>query len=103
MKIKVEGEKIIKAVNGLEGIEIVVEDANDAREAIDLVLRKTNILNDEGSGKMGDLNVTSFQSYETSAVNYKKMFLLEFLFEDSVPLDSRVSAIKDLQDFFSGV
>jgi len=103
MKIMVEGEKIIKAVKSLEGIEIVVEDANDAREAIDLVLRKTNILNDAGSGKMGGLNVTSFQSYETSAVNYRKIFLLDFLFEDSVPPDSRVSAIKELQDFFSRV
>ena len=40
MKIKVESEKIIKAVKKLNGIEVVLESAEDAKEAIDLVLRK---------------------------------------------------------------
>jgi copper chaperone CopZ len=34
MKIKVESEKIIKAVKKLDGIEIVLENLDDAREAI---------------------------------------------------------------------
>ncbi len=38
MKIKVESEKIVKAVKKLDGIEIVLEDADDAKEAISLIL-----------------------------------------------------------------
>ena len=36
MKIKVESEKIVKAVKKLEGIEIVLENLNDAKEAVHL-------------------------------------------------------------------
>jgi len=37
MKVKVESEKIIKAVKKLDGIEIVLENTNDAKEAINLI------------------------------------------------------------------
>jgi hypothetical protein len=40
MKFKVEGEKIINAVKNLNGIEIVLENTNDAKEAINLILKK---------------------------------------------------------------
>ncbi|MBW2113407.1 MAG: hypothetical protein JRH04_00890 [Deltaproteobacteria bacterium] len=44
MKISVESEKIIKAVKKLDGIEIVLENADDAKEGIDLILRKAGLL-----------------------------------------------------------
>jgi hypothetical protein len=47
--------------------------------------------------------VTSFQEYKTSAVNYRMLFLLEFLFEDDVSLDTRISIIKEVQDFFGKI
>jgi len=103
MKIKVESEKIIKAVKKLDGIEIVVENPNDAREAINLILGKTAIFEREGSGRLKDFNVTAFQQYETSAVDYKMIFLVEFLFEEDVSLDTRVAVIKGLQEFFGKI
>jgi len=103
MKIKVESEKIIKALKKLDGIEIVLENPDDAKDAINLILRKTELLNDTDYGKLRDVKVTSFQKYETSAVDYKMIFLLEFLFEDDVSLDTRVEMIKGLQEFFSKV
>jgi hypothetical protein len=103
MKIKVESEKIIKAVKKLDGIEVVLENPEDAKDAINLILRKTELFDREDFGKVKDVTVTSFQKYETSAVDYKMIFLLEFLFEDNVSLDSRVSVIKGLQEFFSKV
>ena len=98
MKIKVAADKIVKGVQKLEGVEIVVENPQDAREGIDLILDKTGIKKDL-EGTLKDIKTTAFQSYETSAVDYKMMFLLEFVFEDPVPLDTRVSAIRDLQSF----
>ena len=103
MKIKIEGEKIIKAVKKLNGIEIVLENDSDAKEALNLVLRKTESFREEDFNKLKDFKVSSFQQYDTSAVKYSMVFLLEFLFEDNFPLDSKVQVIKEIQDFFTKV
>ena len=103
MKFKVEGQKIIKAVKKLDGIEIVLENTNDAKEAINLILKKTDLFKRNDYSKLREVKVTSFQEYKTSAVNYRMIFLLEFLFEDDVSLDTRVSIIKEVQDFFGKI
>jgi hypothetical protein len=100
MKLKVESEKIIKAVQKLDGIEIVLENTNDAKEAINLILRKTDLFKRDEYGKLKEVEVTSFQEYKTSAVDYKMIFLLEFLFEEDVSLDTKVAVIKEVQEFF---
>lgn len=103
MKIKVEGEKIIKAVKKYDGIEILLENQEDAKEAINLILRKTELFNRSESGTLKDVEVTSFQEYKTSAVDYKLVFLLNFVFEEHAPLDAKVTIIKELQEFFQKV
>ena len=103
MKVKVESEKIIKAVEKLDGIEIVLESADDAKEAINLILRKTVLFKRDDYGKLKDVKVTSIQEYETSAVNYKMIFLLEFVFEDDVSSDTKVAVIKEVQEFFGKI
>lgn len=103
MKIKVEGGKIVKGIQKVDGIEIVLENPGDAKEAIDLILRKTGLFDENAYRGLKDIKVTAFQRYETSAVNYKMIFLLEFLFEDDVPLDTKVSAIRELQTFFDKI
>jgi hypothetical protein len=99
MKVKVESQKIVKAVKKLDGIEIVLESETDAKEAINLILRKSELIKGGEHGKLKDVKVTSLQEYETSAVNYKIVFLLEFLFEDKVSLDTKVEVIKEIQEF----
>jgi len=103
MKVKVESEKIIKAVKKLDGIEIVLENTNDAKEAINLILRKTELFKKDEYAKLKEVKVTSFQEYKTSAVDYKMIFLLEFSFEDDVSLDTKVSVIKEVQEFFGKI
>lgn len=103
MKIKIESDKITKAVKKLDGIEIVLENADDAKEAVKLILRKTDLFQMDEYGKFKDVKVTSFRSYETSSVDYKLIFLLEFLFEEDVPLDSKISVIKELYQFFEKI
>lgn len=103
MKIKVEADKIIKAVNKLDGIEIVLENPEDAKEAIYLILRKVDILGQNDHESLKDLVVTSFQEYRTSAVDYRMVFLIDFQFGDHISLDSRVSLLKRFQDFFNKV
>lgn len=103
MKIKVEAEKLVNAVKKIDGIEIVVENIDDAREAINLVLRKSELFDRDDFRKLKDFKVNAFQKYETSAVNYKMIFLLEFLFDDTISLDNKVAVIKELQEFFEKV
>ncbi len=103
MKIKVESEKIIKAVKNVNGIEIVLENPDDAKEAINLILRKTDLFNRDEYKSLKDVNVTSFQRYETSAVHYKMIFLLEFIFDENISLDIKASFIKEVQKFFDKI
>jgi hypothetical protein len=103
MKIKVEGEKIVKAVKKLDGIEIVLENLNDAKEAIQLILSRSGLFEKHKTETFKDIEVTAFQKYETTAVDYKMIFLLEFIFEADVSLNDRVAIIKELQDFFNKV
>ena len=103
MKIKVESEKIIKAVKKLDGVELALENADDVKEALDLILRKANLLNGDYHEQLRDLKVTSFEKYETSAVDYKMIVLIEFLFVEKTSLDSKVHIIEELQEFFEKV
>ena len=102
MKIKVESEKIINAVKKLGGIEIVLENLDDAKEAIQLVLNRSGLFEKQIAHKFQDVEVTSFKKYETTAVDYKMIFLLEFIFETDVTLNEKVEIIKEIQDFFDG-
>jgi copper chaperone CopZ len=101
MKIRVESEKIIKAVKKLDGIEIELENLNDAKEAVHLILARTDLFEKNAQGKFKQVKVTSSQKYETTAVDYKMIFLLEFIFKADASLDDKVAAIKELQDFFN--
>ena len=103
MKIKVESEKIVKAVKKLDGIEIVLENLDDAREAINLILLRTGLFEKHKDAEPKQVKASSYQKYETTAVDYKMIFLLEFIFENDIPLDARVAVIKELQEFFSKV
>jgi hypothetical protein len=103
MKIKIESNKIIKAVKKLDGIEIVLENLEDAKEAVSLILSRTGLFKKPNGAILKDVVVTSYQKYETTAVDYKMIFLLEFIFEEDIALDAKISTIKELQDFFSKV
>ena len=103
MKIKVESEKIIKAVKKLDGIEIVLENIDDAREAINLILLRVGLFEKHKDAEPKEVRVSSYQKYKTTSVDYKMIFLLEFIFENDISLDTRVAVIKELQEFFSKV
>lgn len=103
MKVKVESEKIVKAVRKLEGIEMVLENAEDAKEALNLILRRADLLNLGDLAKLKEVKVSAFQEYKTSAVDYTAVFLLEFFFVPDASADSKVALIKALQEFFNKI
>ena len=101
MKIKVKGEKLVKAVQKMYGIEIEVESPGDAREAIDLILGKMAEEAKINYEELEEIQVTPERRYETSAVDYKMTFLLTFSFKNEASVDTRVAVIKDFQEFFA--
>jgi hypothetical protein len=103
MKIKIESDKIVKAVKKLDGVEIVLENESDAKEAIQLIISRTQLFERHQDAQPANLKVTAYQKYETTAVDYKMIYLLEFVFEQGSSLNTRVALIKDLQDFFAKV
>jgi hypothetical protein len=103
MKIKVESEKIVKAVKKLEGIEMVLENPEDAKEALNLILKRTDLLKVEDLGKLKDVKVSSYQEYKTSAVDYTMVFLLEFSFVADTSAELKVAVIKSMQAFFNKI
>ncbi|MGE5842080.1 MAG: hypothetical protein ACM335_07370 [Deltaproteobacteria bacterium] len=103
MKIKVENAKIVKAVKKLEGIEMVLENADDAKEALNLVLRRADLLNVGDLSKLKEVKVSSFQEYRTSAVDYTMVFLLEFFFVPDTSVESKIIVIRAIQDFFNKI
>ena len=100
MKIKVERAKIVKALKDVEGIGVVLENANDAKEALDLIMRKSELLKGGEGKKLKDTKVTASQEYKTSAVDYDLIFTLEFVFASGVFTDTKVALIKEVQEFF---
>ena len=103
MKIRVESEKIITALKKLDGIEVILENSEDAKEAIQLIWRKSELFDGIEFKELRDIKVISLKNYETSAVDYKMNFLLEFIFNEKTPLDTKASVIKGVQGFFSKV
>jgi hypothetical protein len=87
----------------LDEIEIVLENLEDAKEAINLILNRTGLLQKYEDLKIKDVKVTSYQKYDTTAVDYKMIFLLEFMFEEKVSLERKVAVIKEFQEFFGKV
>ncbi len=99
MKIRLDEEQIVKAVKKLDGVELVVETTDDALEGIRLILRNPENIGTQHFTRLKDIKVTSSRSYETSSVEYRMRFLLEFVFEEDVSLEDRVQAIKTFQAF----
>jgi hypothetical protein len=101
MKIKVEREKLVKALKEVEGIEVTLENAEDAKEALDLILKKSQLFKGAEGKQLKDIVVTASQEYKTSAVEYNIVFTLEFVFASGVFTDAKIALIKEVQAFFA--
>jgi len=101
MKIKVERDKLVKALKEVEGIEVTLENAEDAKEALDLILKKSQLFKGGEGKQVKDIIVTATQEYTTSAVEYNVVFMLEFVFASGVFTDTKIALIKEVQDFFA--
>jgi hypothetical protein len=100
MRIKVRDEKIAKAIKKLEGVDIVLRTVEDAKKAIRLILRKTEISKTPDYAGLKDIAVTQVTESRTSAVENLISYEIEFILTDDRYMDMEIALIKELQSMF---
>ncbi|MDO8786165.1 MAG: hypothetical protein Q7J12_08110 [Syntrophales bacterium] len=100
MRIKVSGEKITKAIKKLEGIDIILKNVEDAKKAMRLILRKTEISGTKDFEGIKDIAITQVVEHATSAVEYQTYYEIEFILTDERFIEMEVFLIKELQTMF---
>ncbi len=100
MKIKVRDEKITKAIKKLEGIDIILETAEDAQKAMHLILHKTAISRTKDFEGLKDMAITKATEHASSAVEYQTYFEIEFILSDDRFIEMEIALIKELQTLF---
>ena len=100
MRIKVRDEKIIKAIKQLEGIDIILKNVEDAKKAMRLILRKTEISGTKDFEGIKDIAITQVVEHATSAVEYQTYYEIEFILTDEKFIEMEVALIKELQAMF---
>jgi len=100
MRIKVRDEKIIKAIRKLEGIDIILKTIEDAKNAMRLILRKTEVSRTKDYEGLKDIQITQVVEHTTSAVEQDAFFEIEFILADPRFLEMEIALIKELQTMF---
>ena len=100
MRIKVRDEKIAKAIKKLEGIDIVLKGVEDAKKALRLILRRTEISKTPDYAGLKDITVTQVIESRTSAVENLISYEIEFVLNDDRYTDMEIGLIKELQSMF---
>ncbi len=100
MRIRVRDEKIIKAIKKLEGIDIIIKTVEDAKKAISLILRKTEMSKSKDYEGLKDISITQVVEHPTSAVEYHIYYEIEFILNDDRYTAMEIALIKELQGMF---
>lgn len=100
MRIKIRDEKITKAIKKLEGIDIILKTVEDAKNAMRLILRKTEISRSKDYEGLKDISITQVVEHATSAVEYHSFYEVEFILTDDRFMDMEIALIKELQAMF---
>lgn len=100
MRIKVRDEKIIKAIKKTDGIDIVIKTAEDAKKAMLLILRKTEISRTKDYEGLKDISITQVVEHSTSAVEYQTYYEIEFILTEDRFIEMEIALIKELQAMF---
>jgi len=100
MRIKVTEEDLTRAINELEGIDIVIKDAEEARKALKLIIRHTEASRREDFDGLEDIVITESLEYPTTSVEYKRYYEIEFKIKDDGFLDMEIALIRELQRLF---
>jgi len=100
MKIRVRDEKITKAIKNLDGIDIILKSVEDAKKAMQLILRETETSRTQDYEGLRDIAITRVVEHASSAVEYQTYYEVEFILTDERFIDMEIALIKELQTLF---
>jgi hypothetical protein len=100
MKIKVPEEKIIRAIKKLEGIDIILGSVDDAKRAMNFILKKTEISQTEAYKGLKEIKISSVVEHSTTAVEHETNYIIEFVLEAESYIDMEIALIHELQKTF---
>jgi hypothetical protein len=100
MRIKVRDEKIMRAIKKLEGIDIILKNVEDAKRAMRLILRKTDISKTKDYEGLKEIIMIQVVEHPTSAVESHIYYEIEFILTDERFMDMEIELIKELQGLF---
>jgi hypothetical protein len=100
MRIKVRDEKLIRAIKKIVGIEIIFKNVEDAKKAMGLILRRTDISQSKEYEGLKEIRMTQIVEHPTSAVESHIYYEIEFVLSDDRYLDMEIALIKELQGLF---
>jgi hypothetical protein len=103
MRIRVRDEKISKAIKKLEGIDIILKTVDDAKNAMRLILGKTEISRTKEYEGLKDIAITQVVEHTTSAVEYQTYYEVEFILTDDHFIEMEIALIKELQSMFEKI
>ncbi len=103
MRIRVRDEKITKAIKKLEGIDIIIKTVEDAKKAMRLILRKTEISRTGDYEGLKDIAITQIVEHATSAVEYQTYYEVEFILTEDRFIEMEIALIKELQAMFEKI
>jgi hypothetical protein len=101
MRIKVQDEKIIKAIKKLEGIDIIIKTVEDAQKAMRLILRRTELSKTKEYEGLKDIIITQVIEHPTSAVEYAVFYEIEIVLTNENYNSMEIALIKELQGMFA--
>ena len=100
MRIKVRDEKLIRAIKKLVGIDIIFKNVEDAKKAMGLILRHTEIARSPEYEGLKEIRMSQVVEHPTSAVESHIYYEIEFVLSDDRYLDMEIALIKELQGMF---
>ncbi len=103
MRIKVHDEKIIKTIKKLVGIDIILKTVEDAKKAMYLILRRTEVSKTKDFEGLKDIAITQATEHASSAVEYRTYYEVEFILTDDRFIEMEIALIKELQSMFEKI
>jgi hypothetical protein len=100
MRIKVAEDRLVRALKELEGVDVLVKSADEARKVLELIIRHTEVARRGDFRGAVDFNITESLEYPTTSVEYKRYYEIEFLSKDDAGIDVEIELIRELQRMF---
>jgi hypothetical protein len=101
MKIKVFEDQFTRAIKRLIGIDIIVDNVEEARKALKLILERSEVSKRDDFKGLKDIKIHQTVEHTSTAMEHRTAFVLEFILEDESYLPMEIELIKELQKIFS--